>query len=405
MRHGGRWAGRRWALLGAFAVLLGLLVLPAIVVAQSADQADQDGRVIAENDLPPNAPDTEALQAALDDAVTEDVTEPAPTQGELEQSATEFTGLSDEQALDLAREEFSATLHAELIPELESGLEPDQEVDRYIGPYAALIVPEGESPLHRPGDGPNPNLLVQSTLPLRAPEAGELEPLDSDLVETGDHFEADNAVVDSAISTDLSQGVELPDADLSVAPEGTAATEAEPVADKVFYPNAATDSDYLIAPTATGSEIFIQVRSADSPESFALDLDMPAGATLQSAPGGGAEIIGIDGVAIAAIEPPSAVDAANQPVEVEYAIAGDQLTVEVAHRDAEALYPIMVDPIIDVYNWGSEGNYDFWSWGTSNSNFYGWYNLASSGNGGLATQANGWIWDGRYYNAYEPGRV
>ncbi len=323
---------------------------------------------------------------------------PDPTAAEIAASEDAFTSLSDSEALDLAKNEFAEIVHAQLIPELD--LAPDQAVDEYLGRYTALVT-DDDAPIYvEPGEV-NTNSLVESALPLRAPEGGTQRPLDAELEQQGDHFEADNSVVNAEIPAELEEGVEIPNADVTVTPTGTDQADAVPVADKVFYPNAAEDTDYMIAPTATGAEIFIQLRSEESPESFPIDLDMPDGATLQATDDGGA-VVESDGETILWVDPPIAVDAAGAEVAVDYAIDGDQLSVNVP-RDAASdyLYPIMVDPIYgvyDEYNWGQGGqsnvlNTDFWSWTSSNTNHY----LKNSDGqaGGVGTIARG----GHTYNA------
>jgi hypothetical protein len=372
----------------AFACVLAALVVAAPVAAGEW--------LPAENALPADAP-------PVGEVPPDESSVPPPSRQEVAESETAFTDLSDTAALDLARDQFANVFHADLIPELDEQLDPDQEVDEYLDRYTARIIDAGADEVYQPSDGPNPNLLVESTIPMQAPEGGDLEPLDSDLEQVGDHFEADNPVVDSEISADLEEGVELPASDVTVAPAETAPTDPEPVADKVFYPNADTDSDYLIAPTATGAEIFLQLRSADSPESFPLDLDIPASATIETTPDGGA-VVKDGGAGLVSVEPPRALDAADQEVAVHYAIAGDMLTVEVDHRDSGALYPIMVDPVVDQYNWGVEnqGNpnpspADWW-WGTPYINhFNGFY---ATNEGGVRNRALGAA-GGRHFDALE----
>ncbi len=385
-------ASRRAGPMSAFALVLAL-------AAGTASSSAADDWLPAERTPAADLPDAAAFGEVAPDASTL----PEPTQTELTQSETAFTGLSDAAALDLAREEFANVLDAELIPELD--LDPGQEVDKYLSPYAARITNGSDEP-YQAGDGPNPNLLVEGSLPLRAPEAGDLRPLDSDLEQVGDHFEADNPIVNSEISADLEEGVELPAADFTVAPEGTEAAAAEPVADKVFYPNATTDSDYLIAPMATGVEIFIQLRSAESPESFPLDLDLPDGGTLEATPDGGA-VVKVGGDTVVTVEPPRTLDAADKEIPTHYAISGDQLTVEVDHRNQEFLYPIMVDPVFDQYNWGAQtaGNPnpgpEGWLWADDGYNdFSGFYH---NNEGGLMTRAHGTAQQPRDYLANQWG--
>lgn len=336
---------------------------------------------------PPQPPGAEAFQEALA-GPADDSPEPEPTQGEIAAAEDAYTDISDSAALRVAREEFLELLRAELIPELE--LPADQHVEDYLDANTALVTEDGWQP-NPELEGPNPTMLVESTLPLRAPEAGDAEPLEADLVAQGDHYEAENPIVTAELSADLEQGVELPAVDVAVAPAGVEETDPETVADKLFYPNAEVDTDYLIAPTATGAEIFAQLRPPEAPESLPLEVEMPAGATLEETPQGGGLIRDAAGKPIVSISPALATDAAGRDVPAELAFSGDRITIEVPRSPAEDyLYPIMVDPVIDQYNWGvGQQSLDrrLWWWTTSNGNDFNPVEDTSAGAGGLRTNA------------------
>ncbi len=362
--------GRRIWLLSAAGIAAISVIGTSLVVAQASDSAQ-----------PPDQAEYAGLMA--DESET-----PQPAAAQLAASENEHADLSDDAALEVAEQEFSNVLEAQLIPELE--LPADQEIDKFFDPYTARIS-DGDWQPRPDSEQPNPNLLVEGTLPLRAPEAGEPALLDADLVADGDHFEAANPIVTAEIGAEIDEGVELPEAGVAVAPLGVAAAEAEPVADKLFYPNAATDTDYLIAPTATGAQIFAQLRSADSPESLPLEIGMPAGAALEPTAEGGAIVRDAEGEPLASISAPVAWDAAGRQVAIEYAISGEQITMQVPHTSAgEFLYPIMVDPVVDQYNWGQGQqnlDHELWWWQTTNANDFNPIEDASPGAGGLRTNA------------------
>lgn len=357
-------AGRRACVIApsAFALVLLIGLIGPAAGLSAPDEAESTG------------PTTDDFAEILADTPDDQQGDVAPTPAELADSETEFANLADAAALDVVQQSFEDLLSAQLIPELD--LPADQQVAKYTGPYTARITT----------DGSDPNLLVESIgLPLRAPEGGEQEPLDGELVDQGDHLEADNAPVEAEISTESAEGFEIPAAGVSVAPVQAGPAVADEVSDKAFFANAGTDTDYLLAPAATGVEQMLQLRSEDSPEAFAFDVEMPAGATLESSADGGARV-SKDGEAILAVSPPSAYDAAGAAVSVSYAISGDRLTIEVPHRAGSYLYPIMVDPlwaVTDQYNWGAgqqNPNLDYWySWSTHPNDFSSFFHVNEGG--------------------------
>src|SRR2546430_13752460 len=83
------------------------------------------------------------------------------------------------------------------------------------------------------------------------------------------------------------------------------------VGDRVFFANVAADTDFLDAPVPLGVEVLWQLRSPASPTALSLNLKLPAGASLQGAPGsslGGGEWIVQNGKPHAMISTPRAID-------------------------------------------------------------------------------------------------
>lgn len=284
-------------------------------------------------------------------SVSRDEPSTSPSASALSESKTAYDNLSDAQALKTAKDEFASFLRAELVPELD--LPQGSKVGKYLDQHTARVIPESapdeQVQMVLSGE-PSRDLLLESSLPLRAPEQGGLRPLDGDLELDGNHFAADNPIVDAEISKDLDEGATLEQSGVTLAPRQTEPTDAVTVFDKVFYPNAYEDTDYVVTPTATGFGIFIQLRSPDSERSLPLELDTPAGATMHRVDDGSIEIVKGEQI-VATIAAPSALDAADQDVPVNYELAGDRLTVEVEPDLAQTLWPIMVDPIVDEYGW------------------------------------------------------
>ena len=131
-----------------------------------------------------------------------------------------------------------------------------------------------------------------------------------------------------------------------------------------------------------------QLRSPDSPERFRWRLDLPDGARLQlSSTEPGAEIIAADGAKLAHITAPVAWDADDVEVKTALAVEGHDLVVDVAHRDADVRYPVMLDPTIleDGAHWFSNSSTAVdltgWKWSDPNSRFTYFYGAAYLGNG------------------------
>jgi len=297
--------------------------------------------------------------------------------------------MSSEEAVELAAAEFEEVLFAELVPELE--LRSGEEITDFLGKFAARVQ----------DDAGGPAAVVESTLPLRAAEGGSPEPLDGDLEREGDHFEPDNPIVNTELPVQLERGISIAPANVEVVPETTPSTVTTRLDRNVFYSNTNTDTDVMAAPTATGVELFYQLRSSASPESHDLSLRLPPNAELTDAPEGGA-LIEREGEPLVSIGAPKAWDAAERPVEVRYELSGDKLEVLVSHRDRGYLYPIMVDPPFGYYNWsGGAYSTDHWTTyvtpGSPFSSFFSW----DAGNNKLGVMNR--APNGRAYGQYQLG--
>lgn len=324
------------------------IAAPAVAVPQ-----DQKNGPAPADDRGPGPEDFEALGVEPDPTAES----ADSTGGERQESERAHNDLSSAEALALLSAKFESLVEAEAIPELE--LAEGQTVDSYPDEFTALIdVPGAEA-----------HMLAESTLPLQAPEAGTDRPVDGELVSQGDHFEAANAPVEAEISADLSEGIVLDDAGVSVS-LGTDSERVREASDKIFYPNVETDAagtdtdtDILVTPTAAGAEVAYQLRSVASPEEFTLSFDMPPGAQLRAAEGGGAEVRAADATKLVEVAAPVAFDAEGTAVPVSYRVSGAELVVVVKHRDRDLLRPIVVDPAIEsYYNLASNQNIEYWQW-------------------------------------------
>lgn len=272
-------------------------------------------------------------------------------------SRTKYKDKSNREALEIARAKFDKLVGAPAWAGLR--LRPGEKVKRYVDDYQALL---------DVGEGADDLALVVSELPLRNEDE---EPTNLALEPRGEGFAPTAPEVELALPGELAEGVSVDGGELRITPATDAATDATAVEDKVFYANALTDTDVLVAPTAAGFETFHQLRSAESPEQLAFDVEVPGGATLrQQAVEGpdpaqrGIEVLSPGGEKIATISAPRAVAADGAPVAVAYSIDGMRVTMQVDHRDKDLAYPIMVDPDYQLE--------DFRHWATGNRDTYGW---------------------------------
>jgi hypothetical protein len=209
----------------------------------------------------------------------------------------------------------------------------------------------------------DPARLVASTLPLRTPDAsGQPAPVDLSLDPQGSSYQPQNPLVDLSLPDTITHEVAVGDQGLKVDVGASDPASADPIAgDNLFYADAAQATDVVLAPISTGLETLYQLRAPSSPDQFQMTLTLPDGASLSPAGDGGAQITS-DGQTLAAIYPPSATDAAGNPVPVSMTVDGDQLDLEVPHSDPSIQYPISVDPAIDTYSWSSNGAGTFSDW-------------------------------------------
>lgn len=296
--------------------------------------------------------------------------QPDQVQGR-EESRQAHQGLNPEQAQDLASQFFGELM---LEPSFEAYQPPEgREIDRYLGKAAVLLEPPEPASGLESSSQPEAGSLVQSITPIRVrDESGVLRPTDSQLIPEGDHLEPLNAAVEAELPQELSDGIELPAIDLSVTPNQAAQASSVDVVgeDKAFYAEIATDTDFFASPTEAGVEAFWQLRSEDSPQQLALDLDLPAGASVREAFHGLAAEVVKDGETIAAVDPPQAFDADHTSVPVKMTVEGESVALAIDHRAGDWKYPILLDPAIRSDYWWPGGapcpaggyNYPNWRW-------------------------------------------
>jgi Concanavalin A-like lectin/glucanases superfamily len=313
----GRWKGG----LVALAVLL-LCLTPALAMG--------DGSVPPSSDLP---------EAILQEGDLGDLLTNPQVADELPHS-------------DLDRSEAVSLIEGVFEPALESpaGMFADLEAKTFLSDYAA-IVPSGQA-LSSVAVGDSgattepPFSLLESTLPLRID--GETVDLSLDRSEAGLHPDA--PIVEVGIPNELGAGIALPETDIEItlpdAPEDRSPSIAAETT--AMYPNVATDSDFVVAPTPTGVETFTTLRSSDAPHSESFHLSLPPESELRKLNGGA--LVTLHDEPIMRVLPPTAYDANGAMVPVALDVSGSDITVTVTPDEAPK-YPVIVDPIYETYWW------------------------------------------------------
>ena len=283
---------------------------------------------------------------------------------EREASREAYAGIGPEEATRLLNAQFSEQLAA-LNGEPARFLS-DATLTRSLGERGAEVVnPEGEKQ------------LLEASIPIRAKNnKGELRKVDLSLKRVKDGYEPDNPLVDLSIGESASEGVAVGDRGLAISQVGAEeAGSSRRFGDKnIFFSEVreGSDTDQLVSPTATGVEIFDQLRSVNSPETLRFHLQLPADASLRSDDANGAEITTAKGTLFAEVPAPSAIDAQGTPVPVSLEVEGSAIVLRLRHREADLAYPILVDPelkvLTDSFDWESGSDLSGlanWSWSTN----------------------------------------
>ena len=294
-----------------------------------------------------------AAKAAKQKAIDRQIWLSSPAAREARaRSRHDYRGRMGERAYELAREKFGGLVAGPLW--LPPRLSTDERKVGMNGDRVMVIERDGE-----------PAGIVSSPVPLvaRAPD-GEKRPTDLRLEDKGGVFAATNPVARAEIPKVLSAPIRLEDG-LSVHPLGGAADGTRGVLrdDRVFFADAADDTDLIIGAVPTGASVLYQLRSPNAPESLEMKLELPDGARIRQSDArtGGLEIVRGEELLVT-IAPPLASDAQGVSVPVRYELSGDRVSISAAHAGGDYAYPILVDPLIDSQPWVYDG-----------SGVHGWY--------------------------------
>jgi DNA-binding beta-propeller fold protein YncE len=253
-------------------------------------------------------------------------------------SRTRFEHLGAARAAQVARVAFPEAIDRSAggPPRLPAG----QRIIRYVSPHAAqLELPGGR------------HAVVESMQPMAVETSqGHDAPVDLALTKAGGSYESVRPAVGVLIPQRLSVGVDLLEAGVSltpVDPHGSPLGGSDGRVDgaSVLYPNAETDTDVAVKPTASGVETNTILRSLASPQQLYFRVGLPSGASLvQAGDGHGPARVVQGGRTIAIVLSPSATDAAGVPVPVSMGVKGDLLALAVASHGGAYQWPIAVDP-------------------------------------------------------------
>lgn len=348
---------RRWSRFALGAITALVVALPTLAFGEGIGGSGiENGEP---SDTPPSGPlrpPTEAENAGILDPET--ASEESATPSEVADSEDAYSDESAPEARGLLLQEFAGLI--DTFDQQPGRAFDGAHVEKFLSDSVARIDPPGSE---------GPSLAISST-PLRDhTEEGATKAVDLDVQREEGHFEARNPLVDVSLPADAASPLRLDAANVGVrlASDGAAQAPGVPLqGDKVFYHEAAPDTDLVLAPVTRGVEIMTQVRSADSPERLPFRVDLPAGAELHDRGERGLEVAIGDQV-LTVIGSLVAVDAQGNPIETGFEQTGPNsfdLTVE--HQSEDALYPILVDPLVEDWyynNWAWQGNGNFNGWG------------------------------------------
>lgn len=347
-----RGRGRRSRPVASVVVLAALAVAVATGLSAATD-ADRGAKNVSPLDEPQLRAAARRSVAAGDRRA--DARDTSDARSARSRSRTRYSGASDREALAIARDH-----HPELIDTRAfRAFRPsgDDRVERYLDHDADALVAVGDGE----------NVLVESTLPLRGRTAdGNRSAIDLALVREDGRFEPKSSPIRASLPPQLGDGLDLPydGGTLTVHATGADAQAADaPADDKLFYANAARDTDVVATALPTGAELSDVLRSADSPEEFGYRFDgLPDDAALRlTSDRHSAEIVAGE-KRLAVVRPPTALDDDGVPVPVTLAVKGRTLELSVAHRDLDVAYPLVLDPVVETFTWTGASNNDFNGW-------------------------------------------
>jgi hypothetical protein len=258
-------------------------------------------------------------------------------------SLTAYQGESASQALATGEQAFGSQIGASAFKALAMGPQGQASVVQKLSANEALVQDPGGR-----------QALAVGALPLYGVKAdGSPAPEDLSLVDQGGSLGPTAPLVPVSIPKSATGSVVFSGVGFDERFGSAGPVAGEQAGDGVFFANVATDTDAIVRPVSVGAEVSWLLRSPSSPSSETLTFGLPGGWTLRSAADGSGdvELVDASGARQATMLAPVGSDAQGQPVPCSYKVTGPgSLTVSVALSGGDFAYPILVDPVTDVWS-------------------------------------------------------
>ncbi len=286
-------------------------------------------------------------------------------------SKSAYARLGRREALTLARKTFPEQAN----PTLFSGSKLDGEAKVVAQHGNGMALVKGKN---------GKNALLVSSHPLEAKnDKGKLAPVDLSLQHTPAGIAPANSAVPFVADPTSPAKVRFTGLGIDMAVAGAPdrsgrrmsarSTEAQVSDGSAFYANVLPDTDAGILPLPYGTELYLIARSEDAPERFALAFDLPSGATLRRTqtddpiPGIEPQTIEIvkDGKSLAYVSTPIAHDSDGRAVPATMSIEGQDIVLDVPHRNLDVHYPLSIDPEVSSFGSGNTNwshGWPGWKW-------------------------------------------
>jgi hypothetical protein len=208
------------------------------------------------------------------------------------------------------------------------------------------------------GDEPDSIVITSQPVAFRD-RAGDLRKIDLGLERDGDELVTRESPFGLELPDSLDHGISVGSGDrrFSISPMVSNTADAAIEQYAAFYGDVDPDTDFVAKPVVGGVETFSILRSPASPEQLRFRVSAGAGSVLRPADLAGGFVLSQGDEDLALVSPPQAWDAQHRPVAVEASVDGEDLVLQVAHRDRDVAYPIVVDPtVVDTcWNWVNAG--------------------------------------------------
>jgi sugar lactone lactonase YvrE len=307
----------------------------------------------------------EAPAAPSEEQLAEAIAEEEAAEANRDEWLTSPQAANEREASEYAYTELTAPEEEELlkssfVPQLGQ-LESDParllshvQLDQVFSQNEAQVTLEGEK------------MLLESSIPIRVSEEGDLRKVDLGLDETENGYAPANPIVDLSLPETAAGPIQVGESGLAISIEGASPGSSVRRFDEgdLFLPEVHKDSSVLLSPIAGGVDISTLLLSRESPEQLPLGVTLPAGAVLRPSENGGAEVLAGDGNLLTNVNPPRAVDAQGTEVPTTLSVEGESLVVGVPHRSMDVAYPILVDPeVVENWSgWSDPSALGYWKW-------------------------------------------